>query len=74
MGDLSADVPRVGRAEAPLVVVPGKGILHRPTEPIHVQAVRVGLVLNAASKGCRCGVQSLHSWWGHLAITELLWP
>lgn len=49
VGNLSADVPRVGCAEAPLVVVPGKGILYRPAEPIHVQAVIVCLVLNAAS-------------------------
>lgn len=47
MGNLSADVPCVGCAEAPLVVVPGKGILHCPAEPIHMQAVIVCLVLNA---------------------------
>lgn len=41
MGNLSTDVPRVRCAEAPLVVVPGKGILHRPAEPVHVQAVVV---------------------------------
>lgn len=48
VGNLSADVPSVGCAEAPLVVIPGKGILHRPAEPVHVQAVIVLLVLNAA--------------------------
>lgn len=51
VGDLGTDVPRIGRAEAPLVVVPGEGVLHRPAEPVHVQAVVVGLVLDAASKG-----------------------
>lgn len=50
VGNLGADVPGVGCAEAPLVVVPGKGILHRPAEPVHVQAVIVCLVLNPASK------------------------
>lgn len=55
MGNLCTDVPGVGGAEAPFIVVPGEGVLRRPTEPVHVQAVVVYLVLNAARDRGRLG-------------------
>lgn len=51
MGDLCTDVACVRSAEALLVMVPGKRVLHCATEARHMQAVLVVLILSAARGG-----------------------
>lgn len=51
VADLGADVARVWRAEAVLVVIPAERILHRPTETRHMEAILVLLAVYPAAGG-----------------------